>query len=117
MGGPMGVYEKDRYPFLKKELRLVKKFLASGKPALGICLGAQLIGHALGARVYPNRHKEIGWYPLRLTRDGRRDPLFAGFPARPRVFQWHGDTFENPRGATLLARSPLCRRQAFRFKG
>jgi GMP synthase (glutamine-hydrolysing) len=116
MGGPMGVYEKEKYSFLKMELRFIKKCLAARKPVLGICLGAQLVAHALGAAVYPNRKKEIGWYPLELTAEGRRDALFRSFPRRPTVFQWHGDTFDLPRGAVHLARSFLCRHQAFRFR-
>lgn len=115
MGGPMGVYERDRHPFLKDEIRLIQQFIALNKPVLGICLGAQLIAHALGARVYPNRKKEIGWFPLRLTKESRQDPLFQKLPTSCTVFQWHGDTFDLPRGAALLARSPLCRHQAFRW--
>lgn len=113
MGGPMGVYEKKNHPFLKREIVFLKKALRAGKPVLGVCLGAQLIAHALGARVYPHAVKEIGWYPLGRTPAGARDPLFRRFPAATTVFQWHGDTFDVPSGARLLATSPLCRAQAF----
>lgn len=115
MGGPMGVYETDRYPFLKRELVYIRNVIDAKKPVLGICLGAQLIAHALGARVYPNRKKEIGWYRVRLTPEGKKDPLMKGSPSSPWVFQWHGDTFDLPRGARRLASSPLCKNQAFRF--
>lgn len=116
MGGPMGVYEQDRYPFLKKEIALIRRGIAAGKPVLGICLGAQLIAAALGARVHPSARKEIGWHPIELTAAGQKDPLFRGWPRRPGVFQWHGDTFTRPPGTVLLAASPLCRHQAFRYK-
>jgi GMP synthase (glutamine-hydrolysing) len=115
MGGPMGVYEQDRYPYLTREVRFIRRMVKAGRPVLGICLGAQLIAHALGADVYPNDKKEIGWYPLDWTPAGRRDPLFRHAPRRSTVFQWHGDTFDLPAGATLLASSPLCRHQAFRY--
>jgi GMP synthase (glutamine-hydrolysing) len=115
MGGPMGVYEKDRYPFLKRELLYIRKAIDAGKPVLGICLGSQLIAHALGARVYPNGKKEIGWYRTSLTPKGQKDPLMKDSPLSPWVFQWHGDTFDLPSGAHLLATSARCKNQAFRF--
>ncbi len=115
MGGPMGVYEQDRYPFLKRELDYIGKVIAAKKPVLGICLGSQLIAHALGARVYPNKKKEIGWYRVHLTAEGKKDPLMKGGANAPRVFQWHGDTFDLPKGARRLASSSLCKNQAFRF--
>lgn len=114
MGGPMGVYEQDRYPFLKRELSFIRKAMEADKPVLGICLGSQLIAHALGARVYPNAKKEIGWYRVHLTSEGKKDPLMKGANA-PWVFQWHGDTFDLPRGARRLASSTLCKNQAFRY--
>ena len=114
MGGPMGVYEEDRYPFLKPERDYIAKVVDAGKPVLGICLGSQLIAHALGARVYPNKKKEIGWYRVHLTSEGEKDPLMKGANA-PWVFQWHGDTFDLPKGARRLASSTLCKNQAFRF--
>ena len=115
MGGPMGVYEEDRYPFIKDELRLLERAWHRGVKTLGICLGAQLMARALGCRVYKGEAKEIGWYPIELTEEGRRDPLLLGFPERLTVFHWHGDTFELPRGARLLARSSLFENQLVRM--
>jgi len=115
MGGPMGVYETKRFPFLKPEWAYLRKALHGGVPTLGICLGSQLMARALGARVYPNREKEIGWYRIKRTGEGKKDPAFRGGPENPWVFQWHGDTFDLPRGARRLASSAVCRNQAFRW--
>lgn len=115
LGGPMGVYEADRYPFLDAEIELIQAFLAGERPVLGICLGAQLVAAAAGARVYPgDRGKEIGWAPVQLTDAGLSDPLWAGFPERFQTFHWHGDTFDLPAGAALLARTERYA-QAFRL--
>ncbi|NUQ65064.1 MAG: type 1 glutamine amidotransferase [Pirellulales bacterium] len=114
LGGPMNVDEVDRYPFLVPEVQWIRDALRFEVPVLGICLGAQLLAKALGARVYPNGVKEIGWYHVDLTPDAGADPLFTGLEARQTVFQWHGDTFDLPDRAILLATSPLCRHQAFR---
>ena len=105
MGGPMGVYEEDIYPYLVPELKLIEKAMALDMPVLGICLGAQLMARAAGSVVYQGESKEIGWYGLSLTSDGLKDPLFAGLPEDFTVFQWHGDTFDVPDGSTLLASS------------
>ena len=115
MGGPMGVYQQDRYAFLTREFELLRTALKSKLPILGICLGAQLLAHALGADVRPNGQKEIGWYPLRREPGAVGDPLFETFETTETVFQWHGDTFSLPRGAVHLASSPLCAQQAFRY--
>lgn len=116
LGGPMGAYEKDRYPYLEKTEALIREAAGRGLPVLGICLGAQLIAQALGARVYPNHVKEIGLSSVVLTDQGRVDPLFTGMNSDDlAVFQWHGDTFDLPEGAVLLAASPACRHQAFRY--
>jgi GMP synthase-like glutamine amidotransferase len=114
MGGPMNVYEEDEYPFLVREERLIKDAIKRDIPILGICLGAQLIAKAAGARVYKGEKKQIGWYPLRMTGSAGEDPLFSGFPEELPVFQWHGDTFDLPEGTTLLARDDLYH-QAFRY--
>ncbi|MGQ4810423.1 hypothetical protein NKDENANG_03889 [Candidatus Entotheonellaceae bacterium PAL068K] len=115
MGGPMGVYDEAEYPFLLQEHRFLERALDHEVPLLGICLGSQLLAKALGARVYRNSCKEIGWDTVELTSAGRADPLFAGLTSPLRVFQWHGDAFELPSGATLLASSARCAHQVFRY--
>jgi len=115
LGGPMNVYEEDRYPFLRKEDLFIKESIQRGKTLLGICLGAQLIAKALGARVSKAPAKEIGWYEVSLTEEGSRDLLFSNFPKTFSVFQWHGDTFELPNAAKLIALSSPIRHQAFRY--
>lgn len=115
MGGPMGVYEQDRYPYLRRELRLIERTLAEGKPILGVCLGSQLLAAALGAPVRPGARKEVGWHPVTLTEEGRTDPLLAGVPPSFTPLHWHGDVFDPPAGAVRLASSALTETQAFRF--
>jgi GMP synthase (glutamine-hydrolysing) len=115
LGGPMNVYEEDRYPFLRKEDLFIKEAIQRGKFILGICLGAQLIAKALGAKVSKAPVKEIGWYDVSLTRIGSRDPLFSNLPKRFPVFQWHEDTFEIPKAGKLVATSSLVPHQAFRY--
>jgi GMP synthase (glutamine-hydrolysing) len=111
LGGPIGAYEELTYPFLGHELELLERRLAAARPTLGICLGAQLIARALGARVYPAPAKEIGWGELQLSEAGPNGPLrhFAGVP----VLHWHGDTFDLPQEAALLASTEICPNQAF----
>ena len=113
MGGPMGVYEADRYPFLRDEQRFIRQAAEAGLPVLGICLGAQLIAAALGARVYPGPQREIGWHPVEVT--SPQDDFTAGLPSRFTAFHWHGDTFDLPPGATRLFRSDLYENQGFRW--
>ncbi len=115
LGGPMNTDAIDRYPNLLTEMEAIREAISRGLPVLGICLGAQLIAEALGARVGRNAVKEIGWYAVTPTAEGRKDPLFAHFDGTERIFQWHGDSFELPAGATLLASSERCENQAFRF--
>lgn len=107
MGGPMGVYEYDKYPFIKHELRLIESALKKRVPTLGICLGAQLLAKAAGADVYKGKAKEIGWYKVELDTETKNDWLFLGFPDEFTVFQWHGDTFDLPKGGVRLASSEL----------
>lgn len=115
LGGPMNVYEEDRYPFLKDEDLFIKEAIQRGKFVLGICLGAQLVAKALGAKVPNSPIKEIGWYDVSLTKIGSMDPLFSHLPKTFSVFQWHEDTFEIPHSAILLATSSLVPNQAFRY--
>jgi GMP synthase (glutamine-hydrolysing) len=111
LGGPIGAYDDDLYPVLGQELDLLEHRLRTRAPILGICLGAQLIARALGANVYRGPAKEIGWSRLTLSDRGRLSPLKAFDDAE--VLHWHGDTFDLPIGAELLASTPLCANQAF----
>jgi GMP synthase (glutamine-hydrolysing) len=113
LGGPMCVDQTERYPHLNTEIRLIEQAMQKELPVLGICLGAQLIAKTLGARVYANEEKEIGWYDVSPTEAARADPLVAHFGPTEKIFQWHGDTFDIPQGAVHLASSPLCANQAF----
>ena len=115
LGGPMNVYEEDVYPYLKDEDILIKEAVKRRIPVLGICLGGQLIAKATGAKVNKGTKKEIGWYDLLLTPGGKADKVFKNSPERLTVFQWHGDTFDIPSDATLLAGSVLFPNQAFRI--
>ena len=115
LGGPMGVYEAEQYPFLREELRLIERALASGAPVLGICLGSQMLAQVLGARVTRAPKKEIGWRSVTLTESGLVDPLFRGLESTFVSFHWHGDVFDLPKGATSLARSEATEHQAFRY--
>lgn len=115
LGGPMHVDQADRHPHLRTEAEAIRDALDRDIPILGICLGAQLLAHALGAPVGPAIRKEIGWHDVSVSPLGRADPLFSTFAATERIFQWHGDTFEIPRGAEHLASSELCANQAFRW--
>lgn len=111
MGGPMSVYEEEKYPWLVDQKQLIKEAIESGKKVLGICLGSQFIAAALGAKVYPGNNKEIGWFPLQLSDDGKASVL-KGIDSET-VFHWHGDTFDIPEGAKLLASSAATPHQAF----
>lgn len=116
MGGPMNIYEHERYPWLAEEKKFLKAAIDGGKPVVGICLGAQLAADVLGGRVTRNPHTEIGWFPIALTDAGRQAVLFEGCPAEFLAFHWHGDTFSIPPGAVHLARSEACRNQAFSYQ-
>jgi GMP synthase-like glutamine amidotransferase len=114
MGGPMGAYDEADHPWLAAEKRLVREAVEDGKPVLGVCLGVQLMASALGAEVGPMEDgAEVGLLPVELTAEGREHPLFAGIDEPLVTLQWHGDTFDLPEGATLLASSPAARHQAF----
>lgn len=112
MGGPMSVNDEHELPWLVAEKAFIRAVIARGTPVLGICLGAQLIASALGARVFPNGEREIGWFPV--TAEPAPESCF-GFPSEIEVFHWHGETFELPAGAVRLARSEACLNQAFQF--
>ena len=111
MGGPMSV--NDDLPFLRQEMAFIRRAIARRQPILGMCLGSQLIACAIGATVRRNSAKEIGWYPLQFTPATAGDRLFDGL-SQETIFHWHGETFDLPPGAELLASSDLCRNQAFR---
>lgn len=116
LGGPMGVYEEEKHPWLGEEIRFLGAALRAGFPVYGLCLGAQLMAAALGARVYPGEEKkEIGWFPVALTQGARADPLLGDEAPSFPVFQWHGDTFDLPKGAVHLAASARYPHQAFRW--
>ena len=112
----MNVYEDDGHPFLAEEADFLRRAAESGVAVLGICLGAQLIARAAGARVYRAPRGEVGWGSVSLTEEGRNDPVTGVLPGTIPVLQWHEDTFDLPGGGTLLARSEVCPHQAFRFK-
>ena len=115
MGGEMNVYQYRDYPWLKPEQQLLEAALADGKRAIGICLGAQLVADALGARVMQNREYELGWFPVAFSDEGRA--VYPELPASAPVLHWHGDTFDLPRGATRLASSPACPEQGYVIPG
>lgn len=113
MGGPMGVYEVDQYPWMRGELTFIRKAIDARKKVLGICLGAQLIASALGARVYPQREKEIGWWPVQFSPYPVEGTPLAVFGAEAMLYHWHGDTFDLPSGTVRLASSRSCTNQAY----
>ena len=115
LGGPMSVHDQEQYPWLIEEKKFIAKTIASGKKVLGICLGAQLIAQVLGATVYPNAVKEIGWMPLQPSMDATSSIYLDILGADMTVLHWHGETFGLPVGATLLASTAACQHQAFEY--
>jgi len=115
LGGDMAAWDEAKFPWIKDEVKLLAACIAAGTPVLGICLGAQLVARAAGARNYKGGMPEIGWYPVDLEDSGKSDPLFAGVPPQFKIWQWHTDTFDLPEGAVHLASSRLFPNQAFRI--
>lgn len=113
MGGPMNIYEESAYPWLAEEKKLIELAIKKDKYILGICLGAQLIADVLGAKVYKNKHPEIGWYRIYKTAEANNSARMNDFPISCMAFHWHGDTFDIPHGATHIAYSKECKNQAF----
>jgi GMP synthase-like glutamine amidotransferase len=113
MGGPMSVHDEAEYPWLTQEKKFIREILESDKPVLGICLGAQLIAAALGARVAKNRHREIGWFPVDRHQNSTKSKLLDLFPSRFEALHWHGDTFTIPSGAIPIGYSEACQNQGY----
>lgn len=116
MGGPMSVHDEKEYPWLKPEKEFIHQAIMTNKMVIGVCLGAQLIADVLGAKVYPNGEKEIGWFPVRFAEHAKQTPPFRSLAPDFTVFHWHGDTFDLPAGAVHLASSEACINQAFLYK-
>jgi GMP synthase-like glutamine amidotransferase len=113
MGGPMSVNDEEMYPWLQAEKKFIAEAIENGKIVLGVCLGAQLIANALGARVYTNRYREIGWFPIECLPAKEHSSLKNIIPSNLEVFHWHGEAFDLPAQAIHLARSEGCSNQAF----
>jgi GMP synthase-like glutamine amidotransferase len=117
MGGPMNIYEYEKYLWMRKEKAFLEKAVAEGKAVLGICLGAQLLADVLKAKVFKNNHKEIGWFPVYVIKEGKPDvSLLEAVPAQFTAFHWHGDTFDLPEGARRLFESEACKNQGFIYE-
>lgn len=114
MGGPMSVNDEKKYPWLHHEKLFIEEAINQGKQVLGICLGSQLIANVLGSKVYPNKQKEIGWFPVRMN-ENAENTILHFFPKEFITFHWHGDTFDLPQGATHVAQSEGCLNQAFTY--
>jgi GMP synthase-like glutamine amidotransferase len=116
MGGPMGVYDEAVYPWLREEKEFILRAIESEKTVVGICLGSQLIAEVLGAKVYPNKQKEIGWFDIHKTEFAKKHPLLEQVEEQFTVFHWHGDTFDLPADSERLFSSDVCLNQAFLYK-
>lgn len=116
MGGLMNVYDYELYPWLVREKDYIWGAIEKGKTVLGVCLGAQLIADVLGGLVRRNRHKEIGWHPVRMTEDAAGIPFLDVLPREFMGFHWHGDTFDIPHDAVHIATSPACQNQGFVYR-
>lgn len=113
MGGPMSVHDEKIFPWLKEEKIFIRKAIDSGKTVIGICLGAQIIAEIMGGEVVTCKNKEIGWFPIILTKDGQQNSLFSHLPESLIVFHWHGETFSLPAKAKLIASSEANANQVF----
>jgi len=113
MGGPMNIYEEDKFPWLALEKRFLKASIDAGKRIIGVCLGAQLLADVLGGKVTKGQHREIGWHEVTAGPDAAKSRVFADLPQRYTAFHWHGDTFAIPPGALWTAKSQACAHQAF----
>ncbi len=113
MGGPMSVNDPDSW--MAEETAFIRSALLAGKPVIGVCLGSQFMAKALGATVRPGKALEIGMTPVRLTPEGKHDPVFKTFPESFEVFEWHGEVFDLPNDCVPLAGSALAPLQAFRY--
>lgn len=116
MGGPMGANDEHAYPWLKKEKKFIEKAIETDRVVIGICLGAQIIASVLGARVFKNAHKEIGWFSVKKIPTADQSVIGKSLPERFMAFHWHGDTFDIPSGAVHLAESEACKNQGFVFE-
>ncbi|PYV10484.1 MAG: amidotransferase [Acidobacteria bacterium] len=117
MGGPMGVYDDRIHPWLSEEKRFIEEAIKKEKTILGVCLGAQLLADVLGARIFRNRYKEIGWFPVEKSRESCRSLIFSDLPDKFEAFHWHGDTFSLPKGAIRVASSAASLNQGFVYEG
>ncbi|MEO8821279.1 MAG: type 1 glutamine amidotransferase [Ginsengibacter sp.] len=116
MGGPMSVNDDKKFSWLVTEKEFIRKAVETRKTVIGICLGAQLIAEILGAKVYQNDRKEIGWFPIELTGEAMQHELFTGLKNSITVFHWHGDTFDIPGNAIQIASSKACKNQGFLYQ-
>lgn len=115
LGGPMGANDEDRHPWIIPEIELIRRCVEAGMPVAGICLGGQMMARAMGGKVERNHTAEVGWFPIEVLPEGRKDPIVGAAGGNPTVYHWHGDTFHLPPDAVLLARSQACPRQAYRI--
>lgn len=116
MGGPMSVYDEDKYEWLKEEKKFIEKVIKADKIVVGICLGAQLIADVLGAKVYKNRYREIGWFRIEMNKEALKKDVFKKFPETFIAFHWHGDTFDIPEGAINIGKSFATENQGFIYR-